>query len=268
MKKTSICLFSLLLCTGFALTLAGDGPRCGGADNILCGDEEFCRVQDGCDPEADGVCRETPTSCSEVDDPVCGCDGETYLNQCMADMAGVPVRHTGICLVYCNDFFGPQCSPGEFCQVPDGKCCCDYPGNCVPIPTECPATCRPVCGCDLMTYRTECDAIVAGITVYRPGRCNEVQGIRFVTANELEWPTVPGATSYNVYVDGMVADTESGSPSCHASGLEVGSFSIPEQPGHGELWQIEVTAVLPEGEGPMGMGSLCGNRQAGQPCSN
>ncbi len=195
MKKTSICLFSLLLCTGFTLALAGPGSDLN-CDNRFddCGEDEFCQMQE------------------------CGC--------------------------------------------------CRHAGTCVSTTTECPATCRPVCGCFGVTYRNNCEAAAAFMDVSRPGRCNEVQGIMFVTANELEWPTVPGATSYNVYVDGMVADTESGSPSCQASGLEVGSFSIPEQPDPGELWQIEVTAVLPEGEGPMGMGTLCGNRQAGQPCGN
>jgi len=38
-----------------------------------------------------------PKICSEVFDPVCGCDGITYSNACFAEVAGVRVAHPGAC---------------------------------------------------------------------------------------------------------------------------------------------------------------------------
>ena len=270
MKKACICLSSLLLCSGFALTLAGDGATCGGSAGIPCADGEYCSLPFGCDPEDEGVCMAI-ISCEGADPlPYCGCDGETYDSFCAANAAGVPLDFFGVCDgSFCGGAFGFSCPEGDSCLVPD--CGIDSSGTCVPIPTECPATCRPVCSCLGLTYRTECDALQAFpvfLALNRPGRCNEVQGIHFLSAELLEWESEPGATGYNVYLNGDVFAVESSGPACEAAGLQTNTWAIPSIPDLGELWEIEVTAQFPEGEGPMGMGSLCGNRQAGQPCGN
>lgn len=44
-----------------------------------------------------GVCRQITVRCSSVSMPVCGCDGETYNNECMAFTAGQNVAHAGAC---------------------------------------------------------------------------------------------------------------------------------------------------------------------------
>jgi len=44
-----------------------------------------------------GSCRQRPITCTTESDPVCGCDGQTYVNACLARMAGVSVASTGPC---------------------------------------------------------------------------------------------------------------------------------------------------------------------------
>ncbi|MEM9195463.1 MAG: Kazal-type serine protease inhibitor domain-containing protein [Myxococcota bacterium] len=56
----------------------------------------FCNTRGGCmDP---GLCVDRPASCAGMRmDPVCGCDGTSYRNPCMAAMAGVRVASAGTC---------------------------------------------------------------------------------------------------------------------------------------------------------------------------
>ncbi|HXQ24069.1 MAG TPA: Kazal-type serine protease inhibitor domain-containing protein [Candidatus Acidoferrales bacterium] len=44
-----------------------------------------------------GECVERPEICPEVVDPVCGCDGVTYPNDCWRLNAGATLAHAGAC---------------------------------------------------------------------------------------------------------------------------------------------------------------------------
>ncbi len=76
---------------------AAPSPR-GGA----CGPGQACVAGDYCDVGAacgtSGTCAAMPNVCTDIGQPVCGCDGQTYGNPCSAAGKGVSVARTGACL--------------------------------------------------------------------------------------------------------------------------------------------------------------------------
>ena len=142
-----------------------DGSRIDTAcrSNADCADTERC-AKGTCGTSV-GVCAERPTSCSSDPALVCGCDGKTYQNRCMADMAGVTLASTGGCA--CAE--DSECMEGEYCEVDDS---CSNPGLCAVKPAMCDAEdVEPVCGCDGVTYDNDCVAAQAGVRVSAQVAC-------------------------------------------------------------------------------------------------
>lgn len=74
------------------------GEACGGMAGDTCLDGQFCKLETGSCEAADGVCTDIPDVCIEILQPVCGCNGTTYSNECIAEVAGVSIDHDGECI--------------------------------------------------------------------------------------------------------------------------------------------------------------------------
>ena len=158
------------------------GPVCGGGTSMPCYDADaFCKYPAGsCGiNNAFGMCTPTPDNgCPEIYDPVCGCDGLTYDNECEADAARVSIAHRGPCERPCSESLGlPECVSGMFCLYPEGTCDDGvHFGTCTPIPDGCPDVWDPVCGCDGMTHGNDCEAYAVGVSILHRGECDRICG--------------------------------------------------------------------------------------------
>ncbi len=119
------------------VSVASRGPcreRCGTIVGIPCPDGHFCELPaDTCDSaDLGGVCLPLPDACPAVFQPVCGCDGRTYANDCERQARLVQKAHDGPCdckPLRCRAGFVPDDSDGDGC--PDG----------------CTPACRETCSC-------------------------------------------------------------------------------------------------------------------------
>ena len=110
-----------------------------------CPSGTFCLKTTCGDPA--GTCELFPAQCDDVDKPVCGCDGITYLDDCLRKAAGVSASTPGPCrldhAVSCGGFGNVQCPTDTFCARIAGKngpCGTDILGSCWVLPAVCPTS--------------------------------------------------------------------------------------------------------------------------------
>ena len=72
---------------------------CAGIGSVTCSAGEFCEFLPGaCTIQGlTGVCTPMNQTCPTLAQPVCGCNGVTYLNDCQRRRAGVSAAHSGPC---------------------------------------------------------------------------------------------------------------------------------------------------------------------------
>ncbi len=159
-----------LSCAEYVPCLAAEECSC--QTNEDCADGSYCAKSEG-DCAGQGTCKEKPIECPRILDPVCGCDGRTYGNDCEAAAAGVNVAYRGSCeQLACGGFIGVPCDKGYLCDLPAGACQgADLQGECVEIPEFCPENYDPVCGCDGETYSNDCERVRAGVQKAYDGQC-------------------------------------------------------------------------------------------------
>lgn len=122
-----------------------------------------------------GTCQPFGLSitCFPVDDPVCGCDGQTYRGTCDSIAAGQSLDHAGACEDPCDET--SACAGGYFCRRIIGTC--TGSGTCHGIFTAierdylCGGYTDLACGCDGRTYENPCYAYAAGVNVAARGAC-------------------------------------------------------------------------------------------------
>ena len=121
------------------------GPQHGCFANRDCPDDQFCEHLDG-ECNGWGTCvHYPPVECPDVEEPLCGCDGQTYANNCTRQHEGVSILHSGVCgdCVARGVNFQPWLDPElRCCQglVGLSSCCVEHDGICE-CPNDCPVAC-------------------------------------------------------------------------------------------------------------------------------
>lgn len=108
------------------LSNPGGGGNCGGFGGFACPPNAFCDILEQCGAaDQGGTCKVIPAVCDKNLDPVCGCDGKLYGNDCERQRAAVSRWNKGVCGCAMQCAMGQhcaQCKGGPAC-IPDGAAC-------------------------------------------------------------------------------------------------------------------------------------------------
>ena len=239
-----------------------------------CPEGEYCKFEpgkclDGSDTQ-EGMCVRVHDNCNWPVSylPICGCDGETYGNECEVDEFGTSVAYLGQCEEatrevnlspsdpdlscpenQCLDLDG-ECGNisncfADPCQVQNectyAECEANYCGGCRHVcnvngtelveEVSCPDAWQPVCGVDGITYSNDCEASKVNATIANEGECKE--------------PPIEAQTTSTQGTTPTTSQTTSSAATSAVTTSEIASTTLPENTSSTTVVQTTTTTEAP-----------------------